>query len=183
MYLQQLKSSDIQKETPIFVTSARELKTALEKLRELDFIQYAWDKGDIDIQYNIEKFKDFFTIEDVIVQKETAKKTTRINNNYTPEILEIKDYYQSLKTLPEIKTITPRRLLAIQNALQRFSIDEIKNAMLFASKQEWLIKRSQEQWCDMAWILERIEDFMDGGKYKKKEKIELLPKKPLNVFL
>ena len=175
MYLTNMKCVDIYNTYPIFLKTSKNVQDSLEKLNSLDFIEHVWDKGQISILYNVDKFTEFFTPEKDKVIK--IKRPTQVKNNaslFSDEENEIIEYYKTLQTLPKVVSMTPKRILSLQNALSEYSVDNIKEALLFASKQQWLVSKSDERWCDMSWILDKISEFMSGGKYNK-EKVDTIP--------
>lgn len=170
MYLLDFKSSDIYNEYPIFLKSSSDIYDSLKKLKELEFIDYSWNKGKFNVCYNVDNFSKFFTPdkEDVIKIKRTAPIKIQ-DTGFDKKENDIIEYYKTLQTLPKCVTMTPIRISALKNALSKYDVEQIKEALLYASKQEWLISKTGEQWCDMSWILKKISDFMSGGKYNKGE--------------
>lgn len=172
MYMNDFKYQELFNDYPLFLGRSKDVSDALNILSKLEFISYDWNKGKFSVEYNTDKFVEFFTPD-----KEQVIKIVRPTNTlkqkedmFNKKELDIIDYYKDLPTLPKVVSMTPRRISALKNAIENYSIDDIKNALLFASKQQWLIDKTGEQWCDMAWILNKISDFMPNGKYNKEVK-------------
>ena len=172
MYMNDFKYQELFNDYPLFLGRSKDVSDALSILSKLEFISYDWNKGKFSVEYNTDKFVEFFTPD-----KEQVIKIVRPTNTlkqkedmFNKKELDIIDYYKDLPTLPKVVSMTPRRISALKNAIENYSIDDIKDALLFASKQQWLIDKTGEQWCDMSWILNKISDFMPNGKYNKEVK-------------
>lgn len=187
MYLNDFKYADIFNEYPIFLGKSKDVSDALKVLSELEFLSFEWDKGKFSVNYNVNKFIEFFTPEkeQIIKIKRETKSPKEVKTEFNKKELDIINYYKELQTLPKIITMTPKRIFALKNALEHYNVSEIKDALLFASKQQWLINKTGEQWCDMSWILNKIYEFMPNGKYNKEveNKIPTFANKTSTVFL
>lgn len=186
MYLRKFKGVDICNEYPIFIKSLKNIQDSLSKLQDLEMLEFSWDRGNIDIQYNIDKFEDFFTPDEskiVQIKRVTPTKKNKVGD-FNDDENEIIQYYKTIQTLPRVISMTPKRVFALRDALSKYSKDEIKEALLFASQQQWLINKTDEIWCDMSWILNKIGDFMSGGKYNKDtQKPVIIETKTSTIYL
>lgn len=167
IFVEEFKSSDIISENPLLETA--DIKSALEKLEDcgLIYMDKEWDRGIFAISFGLEKMLDLYKIEDVEIKKEKKKTVKKQQQEVSEEVKLILEEYN--KTDMPSASLTDRRKKAINSALLKYKVEDIVDAMKYACSQRWVLDKSSEKWMDLAWILTRIDEFMSGGKYRKKQ--------------
>ena len=169
MYMTTFKTIDIINEYPILSLSAVNIKSGIEKIEDLELIELLeWERGVFRIKYNNENIYNFFKDEEVIVKKEKKPRAQKVKEFDVPE--EIKDiisYYNSMSFLPKYKSNTENGINAVKALLKNHNVDDIKDAISFADSQKWVQLKVSELWFNFTWIMIKLEDFMEGGKYRK----------------
>lgn len=184
IFVEEFKSSDIVNENPLLETP--DIKSALEKLEDcgLIYMDKEWDRGAFSISFVIEKMIELYKIEDVEIKKEKKKTVKKQQQEVSDEVKLILDEYN--KTDMPSASLTDRRKKAINSALSKYKVEDIVDAMRYACSQRWVLDKSSEKWMDLAWILTRIDEFMEGGKYRKKQEVKqesIIPISKVSVIL
>lgn len=184
IFFDEFKSSDIINENPLLETP--DIKSALEKLEDcgLIYMDKEWDRGTFSISFGIEKMIELYKIEDVEIKKEKKKTVKKQQQEVSDEVKLILDEYN--KTDMPSASLTDRRKKAINSALSKYKVEDIVDAMKYACSQRWVLDKSSEKWMDLAWILTRIDEFMEGGKYRKKQdkkQDSIIPVSKVSVIL
>lgn len=184
IFVEEFKSSDIISENPLLETA--DIKSALEKLEDcgLIYMDKEWDRGIFAISFGLEKMLDLYKIEDVEIKKEKKKTVKKQQQEVSEEVKLILEEYN--KTDMPSASLTDRRKKAINSALLKYKVEDIVDAMKYACSQRWVLDKSSEKWMDLAWILTRIDEFMSGGKYRKKQEVKqesIIPMSKVSVIL
>lgn len=184
IFVEEFKSSDIVNENPLLETP--DIKSALEKLEDcgLIYMDKEWDRGTFSISFGLEKMIDLYKIEDVEIKKEKKKTVKKQQQEVPDEVKLILDEYN--KTDMPSASLTDRRKKAINSVLSKYKVEDIVDAMKYACSQRWVLDKSSEKWMDLAWILTRIDEFMEGGKYRKKQdkkQDSIIPVSKVSVIL
>lgn len=184
IFVEEFKSSDIISENPLLETA--DIKSALEKLEDcgLIYMDKEWDRGIFTISFGLEKMLDLYKIEDVEIKKEKKKTVKKQQQEVSEEVKLILEEYN--KTDMPSASLTDRRKKAINSALLKYKVEDIVDAMKYACSQRWVLDKSSEKWMDLAWILTRIDEFMSGGKYRKKQEVKqesIIPMSKVSVIL
>lgn len=171
---------------PAFIKSSSDVQTSLNKISSIECLNFNWDKGKIDLEYNFDKFAEFFTPEKtskVVIKR--PKKELKDMSEFSEVELDIINHYKSIPTLPRVVSMTPRRVNALRVALENFSPEKIKDAISYAGEQDWVAKKSGETWMDMSWVLTHTGDFLLGGRYHKEDEVQntIITQRDCNVFL
>lgn len=172
IYKEYFVSAEIINDNPIIFASASEIKKSIEILETTGIINLLeWNKGKFKIEVDKNMVRDLFALE--LVELKKADRTVirkKVEKKENPEEWQIIiDYYNSFDVMPVCKSVTTRREKALKEALSKHSIDDIKNAIEYALRQHWVLNKKDEGWMDIAWILNKTEDFLEGGQYRKNE--------------
>lgn len=168
-FFSNLIGADIQRLRPLAFREARDVKQAFDELVNADLISANYDKGNIfDIVPNIEKL---ILIQDIskgiTITKKTATKKRSTKSDIPDDVKDILLHYNSHASLPRPSTPTPLVVQRITDKLAVYSPEQIKDALDLAANAKWLINKGSEVWCNCAWLMNVIEEFMNGGKYFK----------------
>lgn len=164
------KGADLQKLRPMFFKDAKCVKQAFDELENAEIIKGQYKSGNVfDIQPNRELIVSLSDISSGIkIEKKEVKKSSK-KSDIDEAHLDIVKCYNSYATLPRPSTFTPLAKARLEEKLELYSPEQIKEAFGFASKQSWLINKGSEKWCNMAWVIGNIDGFMIGGKYRKSD--------------
>lgn len=168
------KSADIQKERCLFFNSSTEVKDAMEELRKAELIKsYNWDRGSVsDIKPNRELIVNISSIPEtkqIIIKKPKYEMKTK--SEISDSVLTIVKHYNEIDVFKS--TSLTKSIENYANiALEKYTVEQIIEAIDFASNQQWVIGKVDEIWFNLSWILKNIDGFMAGGKYNKYGKIQ-----------
>lgn len=184
IFTQEYTSIEITNSNPLVFINSTEVKRSLDLLESCNMISINyWNKGKFMITPNIENLKELFTNSFVQIVKD--KKVRKVKKEeISGDIKLILEEYN--KTDMPSASLTDRRKKAIDNALSKHKVEDIVDALKYASEQRWVLDKSSENWMDLAWLLSRIDDFMDGGKYRKKQdkkQESIIPVSKVSVIL
>lgn len=184
IFTKEYTSVDITNNNPLIFINSTEVKRSLDLLEDCDMISIDyWSKGKFMITPNADNLKELFT--NSLVQIVKDKKVRRVKKEeISGDIKLILDEYN--KTDMPSASLTDRRKKAIDNVLSKYKVEDIIDALKFACSQRWVLDKSSENWMDLAWILNRIDEFMEGGKYRKKQdkkQDNIIPVSKVSVIL
>lgn len=164
-YIQNIKSIDIQNTYPLFFNSSADTKGGIDELVNNNIITCRWTRGNIsNIVIDGETLKGIFDNESLVINKVVVKKKVTKED---PRVSLLVSHYNEYPELPKPSTLTANvRAMALAK-LELYNEDSIKDAITFASEQQWLTNKADERWCNLLWVLRNIEGFMEGGKYRK----------------
>lgn len=185
MYRNTFKASEVQNEYPLFLTKSTDVKDGLRKIHSIGLVNViSWDNGMFVLSYNNEKLIEFFKDEDIKIKKEVKKKTTT-EISLSPEEEDVINEYKKYETLPQFRVITQSKVNNLRLAMNGYGVEDIKDAIKYASEQTWVANKITESWCNFEWIMKRLPDFMIGGKYRNeiKKKVETTKDDSMKVFL
>ena len=164
------KSADLQKERCLFFSSSSDVKESLEELNRCGLIKgYEWDRGSVSmVKPNRELIiKTLLPPEtQQIVIKKTSATTKRVKTEISDSVISIVKHYNELGVFrgqSATKTVDN----FANAALEKYTLDQIIEAIDFASTQQWVLNKVDQPWFNLAWILKNIDGFMLGGKYNK----------------
>lgn len=164
------KSADLQKERCLFFSSSSDVKESLDELNKCGLIKsYEWDRGSVSlVKPNRELIiKTLLPPEtQQIVIKKTAATTKRAKTEISDSVISIVKHYNELGVFrgqSATKTVDN----FANAALEKYTLDQIIEAIDFASTQQWVLNKVDQPWFNLAWILKNIDGFMLGGKYNK----------------
>lgn len=164
------KSADLQKERCLFFSSSSDVKESLEELNKCGLIKsYEWDRGSVSlVKPNRELIiKTLLPPEtQQIVIKKTSATTKRVKTEISDSVISIVKHYNELGVFrgqSATKTVDN----FANAALEKYTLDQIIEAIDFASTQQWVLNKVDQPWFNLAWILKNIDGFMLGGKYNK----------------
>lgn len=186
-YSNTFTSSEITNENPLLET--KDIKESLEKLVNASLITMLeeWNRGAFKIQFNLENIKSLYKIEDVEIKKEKTRKPKKVDSlDSKPEIQNIVNFYKTMVFLPQIGRVTDRIVAIVEEKLNSYSPDDIKEALRYANDQQWLRSKANENWCTFNWVMNKIEEFMKGGKYRNRQEIRqesIIPATKVSVIL
>ena len=162
------KGADLQKLRPMFFKDAKCVKTAFDELENAQIIKGQYKSGNVtNITPNRELIISLSDISSGIkIEKKEVKKASK-KIDIGEDIKNILRHYNSYPTLPRPSSPTPLVVSRIEEKLKTYTEDQIKDALDFASQQQWVINKSSEVWMNCGWIMNTIEEFMPGGKYNK----------------
>lgn len=167
-YFSDVRGSELQKLRPLVFRESRDVKQAFEELTTAMVISGEYKNGVIrGVAPNTQMLLDMANLDAgiVVVKAEPKKKSAK--KDIPEDILSIIKYYNEFPELPRPATATPLVVSRIEEKLKFMPVEQIKEAIEFASKQSWLINKGAETWCTMAWVMNVINEFSDGGKYRK----------------
>lgn len=164
------KSADLQKERCLFFSSSSDVKESLEELNKCGLIKsYEWDRGSVSlVKPNRELIiKTLLPPEtQQIVIKKTTVTTKRVKTEISDSVISIVKHYNELGVFRgQSATKTVDNFANV--ALEKYTLDQIIEAIDFASTQQWVLNKVDQPWFNLAWILKNIDGFMLGGKYNK----------------
>ena len=174
------KSADLQKERCLFFSSSSDVKESLDELSKCGLIKsYEWDRGSVSlIKPNRELIVQTLLPPETqkIVIKKAAAATKRVKTEISDNVITIVKHYNGLGVFrgqSATKTVDN----FANAALEKYTLDQIIEAIDFASTQQWVLNKVDQPWFNLAWILKNIDGFMLGGKYNKygdnsEEKVE-----------
>lgn len=165
-----LKGADLQRLRPMFFKDAKCVKQAFDELGKAEIIRGVYKSGNIsNIEPNIGLILHMCDISSgiKIEKKEVAKRSK--SSDIREDIKDILLHYNSHAVLPRPSSPTPLVVSRIDEKLKIYSPEQIKDALDFASTQQWVINKGSEVWMNCGWIMNSIQEFMPGGKYRKGE--------------
>ena len=176
IYTDEYHTSDIYNDNILCFNSSTDVKESLEKIEECGLWAISsYTRGKFTLDINKEVLKGVYTNESVVVVKRQKKEKVK-GELLSPEENDIIEYYKTFDVFPKLSSLTQRRKVALNDSLSKYSVSDIKDALLYASEQEWLKRHLGALWYDFGWLLINIDKFMEGGKYrynKKPKEIEV----------
>ncbi|MGL5715415.1 MAG: hypothetical protein ACRCX2_20520 [Paraclostridium sp.] len=167
-YFSDIKGSELQKLRPLVFKESRDVKQAFEELEKAMLISGEYKNGVIrNVIPNIQILLGIANLDTGIVVVKAEPKKKSVKQEVPEDALSIIKYYNEFPELPRPATATPLVISRIEEKLKFMPVEQIKEAIEFASKQSWLINKGSENWCSMAWVINVINEFSDGGKYRK----------------
>jgi len=121
-----------------------------------------------------EKLDRIIELLEKIAPKEPRKRTPKVKKEveYTEEEELVAKLYKEAGLLRPGKTM--KGMQAVKMALKTYSLDEIADAINFATTS-WYAKPSQnENYKNLMWFMNNIGNFMPGGKYGNKRDVVIL---------
>ncbi|MGL5713820.1 MAG: hypothetical protein ACRCX2_12430 [Paraclostridium sp.] len=167
-YFSDVRGSELQKLRPLVFKESRDVKQAFEELVGAMLISGEYKNGVIkNVIPNIQILLAMANLDTGIVVVKAEPKKKSVKKEVHEDVLSIIKYYNEFPELPRPATATPLVISRIEEKLKFMPVEQIKEAIEFASKQSWLINKGGENWCSMAWVINVINEFSDGGKYRK----------------
>lgn len=166
-------------EMPMYFKDAADIKKSLENLSKIDFMSFQYNRGKIS-QVSINNGLISSIIEfDKAIKIERKSTKSKTENIATEAMKEIRDWYSSFDGLPKPCNLTKNNIEILEKKLSNLSVEDIKEAIEYAANQEWLVSYSEKSWCNFTWVIDRIDDFMVGGKYRRYNEVKEKPKQEL----
>lgn len=186
LYTNTFTSSEINKDNPLLDT--KDIKESLERLVDCELVEMIeeWNRGTFKISLIPDNIKTLYKIENVEIKKEKKKKEKKVTYlDNKPEVQNLLNFYGTMVFLPQFAKITERIVAIADEKIQKYSLDDIKDALIYANDQQWLRNKANENWCTFNWIMNKIDEFIPGGKYRKKETTQeqIIPVSKVSVIL
>lgn len=168
MYFSNVKGADLQRMRPMFFKDAKDVKQAYDELVKAEIISATYSSGNISNLFpNVQKILELSDISSGIkIEKKATTKKSK-SSDVPEEILDIVKHYNSFASLPRPSTLTPLAKTRIEDKLRILSPEQIKDGLEFASTVSWLVNKGSEPWCNISWVIQNIDGFIEGGKYRK----------------
>lgn len=162
--INEISEAEIKNSLPFFFSTTLHVRKVVAALEEKDYVEIL-DKVDTLYHYklNVSKVKDVYATNTKIKVKQVKVSTTK-----DEPINEYKNIYSSYNTsgLRKIRVNIGTDNL-IKKHLETYTLEQIEDAMRFAVTQQWIINKAGENWCNINWILGKLNEFMEGGKYNR----------------
>lgn len=182
-FLLDTKGADIQKQHPYIFASSTDIKAGYEELVNSSILSAVYDRGNInDVVINKELMDEMMKEEPVKIKRERKAKKKEVSPPEESPVMDVILHYNSFEFLPRPASATALAKSTVSNAIEEYGIEQVMQAIEFASKQQWLIDKGDEIWCSMNWVIRNIGNFMEGGKYYKVNKQETRSKSILDTY-
>lgn len=170
LYQDTFKTSDIIEDNLATFRDAGDVKDSIKRVEDAEiWTMTEWNMGKFKLEINRDNLKSLFQIEDKIIIKPKAERGKQNKIILPDDVQKILDYYQKNDFLPKCISLNDRRLTAIKGALENHSVDDIIDALKYASEQKWTRNKLDAPWYDITWLMRNIISFMPGGKYRQQE--------------
>lgn len=151
---------------PLVFSSSRDVKAGIDELIKAELVTAEYSNG------NISNIKATDKLFDVIEQDSTItvvkeKKKSKDTPSVDPAVIAIVKHYNSYDVLPRPSTMTPLAIKRITEKLELYGEDVVMDAITYASTQNWVINKGSEPWMNMSWIMQNLDGFVSGGKYRR----------------
>lgn len=163
-----IKGADLQKTRPLYFKGSSDLKKAYDELIATGLIKADYKAGNIDnIQIDAIMYREFTDVSGgITVTKVKPQPKKKPIDDIPDEVKDIVLHYNSYALLPRPSTMTPLVISRITEKLKILSPEQLKEAITYASNQQWLVNKAAEPWCNLGWVLGAIDGFCVGGKYR-----------------
>lgn len=165
-YFQDFKGVELQRLRPLAFGESKYVKQGFEELINAKVISGEYKNGVAkNIIPNLPILNSLDNIGEVVtVVKDKTPKVKK--EKIVPEVVkDIFKHYNSYPALPRPSTMTPLAIDRTVEKLKVYTPEQVKEGISVASEAKWLINKGSEPWCNYAWVINVIEEFMEGGKY------------------
>ena len=165
------KTIDLQKERCLYFSNASEVRDALKELTSCGIITNAkYERGNIsEIKPNRELINSiFFSPETkvVIKREQVSLEESKESKEIPDEVMAIVKHHNSIEVFKNCSA-TALVKARVAELMKLYTVEQINEAISFASTQSWVQDKANERWFNLAWLLKKAPDFMAGGKYNK----------------
>lgn len=168
-----IKNSDIYSDMPMFFSSKPQLSDAINSLVESGFIEVSDNRTEYEITWHHSKVRELFdSVESVLIKKPRVKTVKKEIDESETVRLTILNHYKTLGNLKQQSKMTDFLRTAIDKSLETYSKEQVIEALSYANTCEWLANSIDKLWNNAGWVIKNIENFMEGGKYRKFTKEE-----------
>lgn len=173
-WMKEIKKSDLRNRYPIIFQSYVDIKIGFEELKYAGLIDgFNMDRTVVNEYSFIPEILDNI-FSSTIVTLPKAKKEVNVEE-VCNDVADIIKYYNTFDRLPRPANSTANVRNSIKTKLKTLSVETIKDGIEFASTQDWLFNKSEAIWCNLFWVINNIEGFCDGGKYRNKKEFGSKP--------